>query len=119
MTLRKIRKLIILAFASVVTLLLLLPAITFQAPGWFVLLHLNLAFVILAPTIGFVQGVWWCRYVVAALALLILFLWSLSPLAQHEIDRHLFFWVLWAVIEALIASAVWASLVRAPIAEPR
>ncbi len=105
MTLRKIRKLIILAFASVVTFLLLLPAITLQTPGWFVLLHMNLAFVILAPTIGFVQGVRWCRYVVAALALLGLFLWSLSPLAQHEIDRHAFFWTLWAVVEALILGA--------------
>jgi predicted membrane channel-forming protein YqfA (hemolysin III family) len=115
---RKLRIILILAFAAGVASMFALVAFDAQAPWWFISIQLGLALVVLAPAIAFIRGVKWCRPVVAALSLVFLFLWTLSPMAQHAIDRHAGFWIFWSVIEALTIGAVWASLKKEPIQMP-
>src|SRR5688572_30099864 len=66
--------------------------------------------VVIAPAIGYLLGVRWCRYLFSAFALIALLGWSFSPLAQHAIDRHLAFWCIWTLIEVLLVALVWTVL---------
>lgn len=43
-----------------------------------------------------------CRIIGGSLCAFLLFLNSLSPLAQHSIDRHIGFWMLWGFLEILL-----------------
>ena len=43
------------------------------------------------------------RITVGVLAVFMLLFWSLTPLAQHEIDRSLGFWLGWSVVEVILA----------------
>ena len=124
---RKLRIFFILAFAASVASLFASMAfdaafdtgIDDQERWWFFSMPLGLAISVLAPAIAFVRGVKWCRPFVATLSLLFLFVWTLSPLAQHAIDRHAAFWTFWSVFEALTLGAVWASLKKESFRPPQ
>lgn len=104
-----LRNILVVLFAAGIAVIFL-GVIEAQAPWWVNAIMVGIALLAVAPAIAFVCGIQWCRFLVAAMALLFLSFWSMSPLAQHSIDRHAAFWIFWALIEALTIGAIWASL---------
>jgi hypothetical protein len=47
-----------------------------------------------------------CRIAVGSLWAFLSIVWSLSPLAQHAVDRHIGFWMLWGFYGILLC--LWA-----------
>ncbi|MDI1250005.1 MAG: hypothetical protein PSV13_14175 [Lacunisphaera sp.] len=109
---RWIRNILVVLFAAGIAVIFL-GVIEAQAPWWVNAIMIGIALLAVVPAIAFICGIQWCRFVVAAMALLFLLFWPMSPLAQHAIDRHAAFWIFWALIEALTLGAIWASLKKA------
>jgi hypothetical protein len=63
--------------------------------------------VMILPAALYLAGVRWSRYLFGTFLVLGLLLWTPSPLAQHAIDRHIAFWILWALVEVFLAVLVW------------
>jgi hypothetical protein len=111
-TKRRIQRIIIGTFGVILTFPGLLMLFESDAPWWFHATGLCLAAVVIGPSIAFVCGVDWCRFIVGALAATFFLFWSLSPLMQHSIDRNAGFWCFWVVIEAVLLLTTVASFTR-------
>ena len=108
-TRRRMQRIIIGAFGLILTFPGLLMLFESDAPWWFRVIGFSLAAVVITPSIAFICGVNWCRFIVGALAAVFLLFWSLSPMAQHAIDRSAGFWCFWAIIEVLLFATLVAS----------
>ena len=106
---KALQRIIIGAFGLILTFPGLTMLFESDAPWWFRVLGFSLAAVVITPTIAFICGVSWCRFIVGAFAAVFLLFWSLSPMAQHAIDRSAGFWCFWAIIEVLLFATLVAS----------
>lgn len=73
---------------------------------------LVLGLVTIGPALLFLCGIRWARFFVGSISLLLLFLWGLVPLAQHEVDRTGLFWLLWAYCGVVLVAATLASFLK-------
>jgi hypothetical protein len=99
-------------FGVVLTLPGLLMVFEADAPWWFRGVGFGLASIVVAPSIAFICGVGWCRIIVGLLSTIFLLFWSMSPFAQHSIDRTAAFWCFWAMGEVMLLATVVASFTR-------
>ena len=103
---RRTQKIVI----SIYTLFFALLSLRGPSP---VIVHkLIFAAILVTPGVLYLLGVDWCRFVVGTVAAVFLLFWSLSPLMQHAIDRHIGFWLMWAVLEAVLIATMIASFIR-------
>jgi hypothetical protein len=114
---RRFQRTIIGTFGLILTLPGLLMIFDPEVPWWFRLIGFCLVAVVIAPSLAFLRGVNWCRFIVGVLAAIFLLFWSLSPLAQHAIDRHIGFWCLWALGEVVLILTTIASFMRSSQAQ--
>ena len=108
-TRQRMQRMIIGAFGLVLLFPGLLMIFEPDAPWWFRVIGVSLTAVVITPSVAFICGVNWCRFIVGSLAGVFLLFWSLSPMAQHAIDRSAGYWCFWAIIELLLFASLVAS----------
>jgi hypothetical protein len=54
-------------------------------------------------------GLRWVRIPLRVMTVLWILLWSVSWGAQHAIDRTVWFWAVWAAVEALLVYVFWST----------
>lgn len=68
--------------------------------------------VTMGPAGLFLCGIRWARFFVGSISLLLLFLWALSPLALHEVDRTGLFWLFWPYFGVVLVATTLASFIK-------
>ena len=67
---------------------------------------------VIAPSIAFICGVNWCRFVVGVLSTIVVLSWSPLPLMQHAIESRRRFWCGWGITELVLLATVVTSFLR-------
>jgi hypothetical protein len=71
-----------------------------------------LAVVAVPPVALYFRGVLWCRHVIGVLSVVFLLIHCLAPLALHEVDRTLVFWLVWPTVLIIFAVTAFTAFAR-------